>query len=305
MTRTPRELLTQWVTARADAAALEWYAGRREKLLANNTDRDFFITFGMIPRKFGRADLNLSNSELADADAARLGWSPADWSLDQAVRVLLLLTHGGTGEAFAARLNTLLQSAEVREAIAIYRGLGLYPNPELIEPIAGEGLRTNILALFEAVAHKSPFPREHFNQNRWNHMVVKAIFVGSYLAPIQGLDERADEDLAIILIDTARERRAAGRDISFEIWRCVGPFARQDMIADITHELIHGSQLGRKGAALALWAAPNGIGRNALNANAPDLAEQIDTGALSWAVLSEKAGHGLQQHFARPAPTDA
>ena len=65
-------------------------------------------------------------------------------------------------------------------------------------------------AVFEAVAHRSPYPREQFAENRWNHMVLKALFVGSALHPIQGLEERANPALARMLCDYAHERWAAG-----------------------------------------------------------------------------------------------
>ena len=66
-------------------------------------------------------------------------------------------------------------------------------------------------AVFEAVAHRSPYPREQFSENRWNHMVLKALFVDSTLHPMQGLEERANPELAKMLCDYAHERWAAGR----------------------------------------------------------------------------------------------
>ncbi len=56
-------------------------------------------------------------------------------------------------------------------------------------------------------------------------MVLKALFVGSALDPIIGLDDRANPELARILIDYARERWAAARPVTPELWRTVTPFA--------------------------------------------------------------------------------
>ena len=92
--------------------------------------------------------------------------------------------------------------------MALYRGLPLYPEPETFEWQVGEGLRTSMRAVFEAIAHRSPYPKENFSEDRWNHMVLKALFIGSTLAPIQGLDERANPVLAEILPIT---RTSAGR----------------------------------------------------------------------------------------------
>ena len=87
--------------------------------------------------------------------------------------------------------------------------------------------------IFEAVAHASPYPAEHFSEAMWNQMVVKALFIGSTLAPIQGLDQRRNADLARMLVDYAHERWAAARGVSPELWRCVGPFARRRYLHDL------------------------------------------------------------------------
>ena len=55
-------------------------------------------------------------------------------------------------------------------------------------------------------------------------MILKALFVGSTLAPINGLQQRANPELARILVDYALERWAAGRVVSDELWIPVRPF---------------------------------------------------------------------------------
>ena len=176
----------------------------------------------------------LTQADLAAAEAARPGWNPAGWSIDGAARVLALLVYGRSGP-FAEVFKHLRRTADAAELVALYRGLPLYPEPESLEFEVGEGLRrSNIRAVFEAIAHDNPYPREHFDEHRWNHMVLKALFVGSRLAPIEGLDARANPELARILHEYAHERWAAGRPVTPELWRCIGPFAAGDMaLADL------------------------------------------------------------------------
>src|SRR5918996_521046 len=223
---------------------------------------------------------------LAEAARARVGWDPRGWSVDQAARIVLLM-QGGTGEAFAKRFSQLCRTADVGEQVAFYRGLPLYPDPERLEAQAAEGTRTNMRAVFEAVAHRNPYPREQFSENRWNHMVLKALFVGSTLHPIQGLDERANPPLARMLSDYAHERWAAGRPVSPELWRCVGPHADAEALADLQRVLASGSAVERRAAALALSACPAARAKELL-ASAPDLAASIDGGELSWERLSQE-----------------
>jgi hypothetical protein len=179
-----------------------------------------------VSRKLGKAALPLDEGELAAARAAREGWDPSSWRVDEAARIrLLLAADTGDGERFASRLDQLCATADVDELVAFYRGLPLYPDAPRHRSRAAEGLRSNMSVVFEAVAHRNPYAAEQLPQDAWNQMVLKALFVGSALEPIVGLDGRANEALARMLVDYAHERWAARRPVSPELWRCVAPFA--------------------------------------------------------------------------------
>ncbi|GMG84139.1 EboA domain-containing protein [Paralimibaculum aggregatum] len=216
-------LLGDWVLARAGAER-GWVEASLAELAAGAPERALHIFLGLAPRRLGKGDLALDAAALAAAEAARPGWRPGGWSLDGAARVLGLLSFRGS-RPFAETFKDLRRTADVAEMIALYRGLPLYPGPEALDFEVGEGLRSNLRPVFEAIAHDNPWPRDHFDQHRWNHMVLKALFVDSPLAPIIGLDERANPELARILIDYAEERWAAGRPVTPELWRPVKPFA--------------------------------------------------------------------------------
>ena len=128
--------------------------------------------------------------------------------------------------------------------------------PERLEAQAAEGTRTNMRAVFEAVAHRSPYPNEQFAENRWNHMVLKALFVGSALHPIQGLDARANPSLARMLCDYAHERWAAGRPVSPSCGAASGRTPTPRRWRDLQRVLATGDASERKAAALALAACP-------------------------------------------------
>jgi hypothetical protein len=115
-------------------------------------------------------------------------------------------------------------------------------------------------------------------------MVLKALFVDTRLAPIQGLDERANEELARIMTDFAHERWAAGRTAPFEIWRCVGPFARSSMLQDLGRVLDSGNPIEQKAAALALSASPDPEAAGLLR-QVPALVADIEARRLTWAAL--------------------
>jgi hypothetical protein len=139
--------------------------------------------------------------------------------------------------------------------------------------------------VFEAVAHRNPYPRDHFSNAQWNQMVVKTLFIGSRLAPVQGLDERRNADLARMLVDYADERRAAGRSISPELWRCVAPFAEEKEIATLASILRDGSESESSGAALALAECRSPAAAAALAAR-PDLAAAVEDGRITWNTIA-------------------
>ena len=234
MTKQPVELLRQWVQRQAGEAA-DWFGDAMDGLEPGATERDLHIVLGFAPRRLGKADLDLTPEDLAAAEAACPGWNPSGWSVDGAARVAALLAFRGQ-RPFADIFKDLRRTSDVAEMIAMYRGLPLYPEPEKLFFEVGEGLRSNLKPVFEAIAHNNPFPRDHFDDHRWNHMILKALFVGSELAPITGLDERANPELARILIDFANERWAASRPVTPELWRPVRPFADNPEIKALLDE---------------------------------------------------------------------
>jgi hypothetical protein len=286
MAESPTTLLTEWLRRQVPEPAFAWLVAQLDRLRGEAADRDLHVTLGMIPRRLGKADLDLSADDLAAADRARPGWDPRQWTVDEAARVLALLAVATDDDRFAQRFAELCRSADVAEAVALYRGLPLYPGPARLEAQAAEGLRTHMRAVFEAVAHRSPYPRERFGEERWNQMVLKALFVGSPLHPIQGIDERANPVLARILGDYAHERWAAGRPVSPELWRCVGPFADGPLLDDL-ERAAGGAPPERAAAALALAASPAPRARGLLDRLLPDEAASLRDGRLSWQTLAQ------------------
>lgn len=253
MSKAAGKLLRGWLRRRLDAAQNAWLDEQLANVQENPSDGTLAIALGMAPRRLGKADLALEPADHAAADAALPGWDPRGWSVVDAARILVLSSLEEKG--FSERFRTLCRSADVAELVALYRGLPLYPDPASLEPQVGEGLRSNMRSVFEAIAHRNPYPRAHFDQHRWNHMVLKALFIGAPLAPIQGLDERANAELARILCDFAHERWAAGRPVPAELWRCVGPFAEGPAIDDLSRVLKSDSIEEQRAAAAALAAS--------------------------------------------------
>jgi len=280
----PRRLLREWLLRQLEPERGAWLEAQLASLQADPSDEALDIALGMIPRRLGKAELALADADLAAAGKAVPGWDPRGWGVAEAARILVLASLPAAGKPFAARFRALCRTADVAELVTLYRGLPLYPDPAALEEQVGEGLRSNMRVVFEAIAHRNPYPKAHFDDHRWNHMVLKALFIGSALAPIQGLDERANPQLARIMCDFAHERWAASRPVPFEIWRCVGPFAEGQALEDLARVLERGEARERRAAALALAASPDRRAAELLGA-VPQLAGEISGKRLTWATL--------------------
>ena len=288
MSKNVTENLKLWLQARLSDDNWQWMQSRLTLLRESSAIRDLHISLGLVPRKLGRADLNLSDAEI---DAARRASNHVldtrEWTVETTARILLLSTVAEKDEkAFAPLFKDLCRTADLNESITFYRGIALYPHSAELDAQIGEGLRTNIRAVFEAIAHHNSYPREHFDQNRWNHMVLKALFIDSTLGPIQGLDERANAELAHILCDYAHERWAAKRAVTPELWRCVGPFATTDMIKDLRQVTESSLEIERQAALLALSQCSDPAASDLLS-RFPEETAAIARGELSWDLLSD------------------
>jgi len=282
-------VLRTWVARRLSADARHWFDEQIAKLSSAPIEKDIYLALGYATRRLGKHDLDLSREDLAAAQAARPGWDPSDWSVDQASRVAFVLaSFDGDDAKFRARIEQLFRTADIGELITFYRALPLYPAPKLHVARAREGARSGMQPIFEAVAHRNPYPREQFDENAWNHMVLKALFIGSKLDPIQGLDERANPRLMRMLCDYAHERWAAARPVSPELWRCVGRFADDAALADLKRVLETGGLAERQAAALALTASTSARAKSLL-AGVPELARAAAAGKPGWTALSATA----------------
>ncbi len=282
---TPDALLRQWLESRLQGQALQWLDQAIERTRRSNRDADLYLAYSLVPRQTGKAALALSGDELQAATRARPGWQPAGWRVDEAARLLLLLVTGADDEVLARRIEQLCTTADMNELATLYRGLPLYPQPERYRLRAAEGIRTNMRAVFEAVVHRNPYPMEQLPQAAWNQMVLKALFVGSTLDPIVGLDQHANADLARMLCDYAHERWSAGRPVSPELWRCVGPFATGTMLADLGRVLDQGTDVEQAAAMLALSRSPDPQAALLMKTR-PSLSSTVARGELSWQTLA-------------------
>lgn len=265
--------------------AFQWLSETIDQI-QETAERLFVARFSAVPRYLGKADLALSGAETQAAAQIHPGWNLQHWSVDQAGRALLVLawaTHHP--DAAVGTVAKLFSAADVGELVALYQVLPLLPQPDRFLSQGLDGIRTNMTAVFNAIALHNSYPADYFSEDSWNQLVLKALFMGSPLYPIVGLDRRANPKLSRMLSDYAHERWAAGRSINPELWRVAAPYLEGDRIGDFEKLFASEDEREQKAGALACAASPLPEAK-ALLSTVPHLQPQIQSGELSWGVLS-------------------
>lgn len=278
---TPVDHLQQLLAIRLPAGDFTWLQGKSQALFRGMGDAELFLTFSQAIRHSGKGPLAATPEERATADALVAGWDLRDWTLDITARAWLMASLPDAPET-PGRLLKIHQTADLGEHLALVKALFLAPRCPEVMHIAREGLRSNMKSVFVGITAHNPYPALYFDENAFNQMVVKCLFVDVPLRDIHGLDKRANATLRQILVDLALERWAADRPVSPEMWRCVGPFADAAGLAAMERALRHGSPVAARGAALGLMSEPSGQGAALLKKHAPDLANAVLTGSLTW-----------------------
>lgn len=287
------DLLHCWLSRCVAPGGITWLDEKQEQIALGTNGRVLFSAFSAVPRYTGKKDLELTKEDLQAAEAIRKGWFPGHWSVEQAGRTILLLAFPQEeAEKYLASLEQLFTAADVGELVALYQSLPILPYPEQHLARAAEGIRSNMTAVFNAVALRNPYPADYFNQPAWNQMILKAVFVGSPLYLIWGLDRRANPELARMLVDYAHERWAAKRTVTPELWRLVAPFANADIIADLEKVLNEPDVAQQQAAALACSQSPSPQVQALLESRL-DLQSLIQTGHLTWNSF-------IQEQFSSP-----
>ena len=98
---TPDALMAAWLERQLPPEAADWLLTARERLRVGVSERDFNLAISLAPRRLGKADLVLGRDDLAAADAARRGWDPRGWTVDQAGRLVLTALAAWIGVALA------------------------------------------------------------------------------------------------------------------------------------------------------------------------------------------------------------
>lgn len=256
-----------------------------QKLHSIKTDQDFFISFALINKKIPRDHLQLSPAQIQTIYLKYPEFNIENWTLDQLCRFSLLMYYSLLS---VKSLTKLISVADTREQISIFKSITYLENASHFTPIVVNGIRTNIVDIFDAIALKNPFAASYFSQDEWNQMILKAVFMERPIYQIKNIDQRKNEKLAHILFDYARERWAASRRVTPELWRMISGYITEKLFVEMIKKIAEGNAPDQK-AMLKLIQESN------LDAAQQWLSSQsIEIEPISWNQIGSDFWHNNQ-----------
>jgi hypothetical protein len=256
-----------------------------QKLHSIKTDQDFFISFALINKKIPRDHLQLSPAQIQTIHLKYPEFNIENWTLDQLCRFSLLMYYSLLS---VKSLTKLISVADTREQISIFKSITYLENASHFTPIVVNGIRTNIVDIFDAIALKNPFAASYFSQDEWNQMILKAVFMERPIYQIKNIDQRKNEKLAHILFDYARERWAASRRVTPELWRMISGYITEKLFVEMIKKIAEGNSSDQK-AMLKLIQESN------LDAAQQWLSSQsIEIEPISWNQIGSDFWHKNQ-----------
>ena len=241
MTQAASDQLPPELQARLTAEGRQWLLRACDRVAADPTA--IAALFPAVGRHCGRQPLGE-----ADPQGLRNG------TVDDAARAFLLGALSLPADEVAQEVELLYRHGDAAERRAILRSLDRLPLGERGLALVYDALRTNDVRLVAAAL--GPYAAQRLDDETFRQAVLKCAFVGVPFAAIDGLDERADAELAVMLVAFAHERVAAERDVPADVWHVVDRFPEQLRASPILDEMQSSVPERRAAAERALAGRP-------------------------------------------------
>ncbi len=280
-----RDVLLQLTRSNISPEAWLWFYEKSQITETSSVN----ALFSLIPRKTGKGYILLNPADNELILSIKPGFSVEGWTADRLCRVCLLLhLDPSDKDRYFKTIENLFLAAEMTELAALYSALPLLAYPDIWRMRCAEGVRSNIGSVLEAIMYHNPYPAKHLDEKAWNQLVLKAFFTDKDVNQIYGLDERANEELTLVLSDYAHERWAAGRKVNPLLWRVTKNYISGRILNDLKKVFTEGDIAERQAAALAVHSSSSREAKELLDDH-KDLKSAIEEGKLKWESLGEES----------------
>lgn len=283
-----KELFTKIIERNVSEDACTWLHTKANQSADTNNNYQLNLSFTAIPRKTGKKEIVLEETDINQINKLIPGFSIQHWTVDRLSRAWLLMQlEPDEKENYISRIESLFLQAEMNEQVALYSSLPLLAYPKSWKLRCAEGIRSNIGTVLEAIMYQNPYPAQYLDEPAWNQLIMKAFFTDKKVNYITGLDERANQNLANILFDYVEERWAAHREANPQIWRLVAPFMDEKHFYMMERLFKDGNETDKQAAALACANTQFEKAKSLLN-QYPEYKSVVDKKIISWEVLASK-----------------
>lgn len=283
-----KEIFTKIIERNVSEEASAWLHAKANQSADANNNYQLNLSFTAIPRKTGKKEIVLEETDTNQINKLIPGFSIQHWTIDRLSRVWLLMQlESDEKENYISRIENLFLQAEMNEQVALYSSLLLLAYPESWKLRCAEGIRSNIGTVLEAIMYQNPYPAQYLDEPAWNQLIMKAFFTDKKVNYVIGLDERANQNLANILFDYVEERWAAHREANPQIWRLVAPFMDEKHFYMMERLFKEGNETDQQAAALTCANTRFEKVKSLLN-QYPEYKSAIDKKIVSWEVLASK-----------------
>ncbi len=183
------------------------------------TPGSFAAAYAGVHRRLGNREIDFhsDDTEFFPFDPQFMTFFPS--TLAEVGRMCLLL-HASTclpPDEFDFLIEETYHHGDSLERQALLRSLQILPHPDSYLSTAIEACRTHVTTVFEAIACQNAYPCKYFPEENFNQLVVKALFIGTPLQTILGLQQRRTPRLEQMVRDFSTERILAGRTVPDDI----------------------------------------------------------------------------------------
>ncbi len=235
-----RNKFIEITTSKLNPKELDWLNSKINIVSKTENAKKFGVFFSLASRFISKGFCEWKISEVEELKNIYPGFKKSPWTKLDLSRVCLMIVLDKTINKKV--LLDFFKIAEMKEQISLYKGLFLLSNASEFSHQFTEGIRTNMVNVFDSLAQGNPFAQAYLNENSWNQLILKSLFMERKLYPIQDIDKGKNENLANMLQDYIKERWVAGREVSLEIWRMIDGFLRDDIKALIAKRGLEGNE---------------------------------------------------------------
>jgi hypothetical protein len=283
-----KQLLTNLIERTISKETFTWLFDKAALISDSTSSFQLNVTFAAIPRKTGKKELDVKESESNEINNFLPGFSIHHWTIDRLCRVWLLMQLDcADKENYINTIENLFPQAEMNEQVALYSALPLLAHADAWKLPCAVGIRSNIGTVLEAIMYHNPYPATYLDESAWNQLIMKAFFTGKNVNNICGLDERANQHLANMLFDYVEERWAASRIADPQIWRLTAKFLDDAHFYMIERLFASENKTEQQAAALAC-AASSFEKATLILGQHPEYKSAIVQNTLSWGEIAKQ-----------------